>query len=113
LLYLNRAYPDSAWLLLAAILILSGSNSIGAKSPDLVMLTACAVAMKDQAGRRTVRVLKTWPRVVLSNLRPRGLSLSALNPETMLSAARSGRGLSAQVVRHQGRLEGCSVGTVA
>jgi hypothetical protein len=45
-LYIYRAYPQSRWLLLAAILILSGSNSIGVKAPDLFMLIACAAATR-------------------------------------------------------------------
>ena len=44
--YLLRAYPGSGWLLTSAILILSSSNSIGVKSPDLFMMTSCAVALR-------------------------------------------------------------------
>jgi hypothetical protein len=45
-LYLLRAYPGSGWLLTSAVLILSSSNSIGVKSPDLFMVTSCAVALR-------------------------------------------------------------------
>jgi hypothetical protein len=45
-LYLLRTYPGSGWLLTSAVLILSSSNSIGVKSPDLFMMTSCAVALR-------------------------------------------------------------------
>jgi hypothetical protein len=49
--YLYRAHPRCGWLLTAAIVILSGSNSVGTKSPDLFMMTACAVAMGSRRSR--------------------------------------------------------------
>jgi hypothetical protein len=98
--YLGRAYPESRWLLFAAILILSGSNSIGTKSADLVMMTACAVTMRGQLGRHPLRVLRTLPaQSVFPHLRPKGLTQEAQIPEANVSSARPNRGLSSDVVQ--------------
>lgn len=99
-LYLRRAYPDSGWLLLAAILILSGSNSIGVKSPDLMMLTACAVTMKGQTDRRSAIALRIpRPQVFLPHLPPKGLAPNGVVRNPISSIKRVNSGLSANVVR--------------
>ncbi|MDR3534625.1 MAG: VpsF family polysaccharide biosynthesis protein [Rhodopila sp.] len=103
-LYLRRAYPDSGWLLLAAILILFSSNSIGVKSPDLFMMTACAVTMKDQAGRRSLRVLRMLrPQILLSHLQPKGLVGEVQLRKSVMSIVRPNRGLSSRVAQRPDR----------
>jgi len=95
-LYLRRAYPDSGWLLLAAILILSGSNSIGVKTPDLFMMTACAVTMKGYTWQRVTRAFK--PRVTLQRLRHEGILHEGPLPRPVMSLVRMHRGLSSRVI---------------
>jgi hypothetical protein len=79
-LYLNRTYPESRWVLIAAILILSSSNSIGVKSPDLFMMIACAVSMKGHSRIRLSRVARRgrltqpFPHLPVKGLAPGAIS---------------------------------------
>jgi hypothetical protein len=104
-LYIRRAYPDSGWLLGAALLILSTSNSIGTKSPDLFMMTACAVSMKSY-GRlgltRAARGLR--PTMHFPHLLPKGLSPETRPGRPMVAIANKDRGLSTDVVRRKPRI---------
>jgi hypothetical protein len=68
--YLRHVYPASGWLLLAAILILSSSNSIGVKGPDLFLMTACAVTMSGRTGQRAVQAGKALRQPIIRYLRP-------------------------------------------
>ena len=104
-LYLRRAYPDSGWLLLAAILILSSSNSIGVKSPDLFMMTACAVTMTGQAGVRSVRLRLQRPRLMLPSLLPKALMPNPQGHRVVMSITRANRGLSRNVVQQPHRAD--------
>jgi hypothetical protein len=78
-LYLYRTYPDSKWVLMAALLILSSSNSIGVKSPDLFMMTACAISMKGGSRvrlprvTRKVRITLPFPHLPAKGLSPEGI----------------------------------------
>jgi hypothetical protein len=85
-LYLHRAYPGSGWLLTSAILILSGSNSIGVKSPDLFMMTSCAVALRCRrnAPRRREQISGITQQ--------RGLSAEVVprSPRSLLGTAANG-----------------------
>lgn len=100
-LYLRRAYPESGWLLLAAIFILFSSNSIGVKSPDLFMLTACAVTMRNGLGlgapAQALRLFR--PRVFLSNRQGTGLVQDVKARGQVMSVTRRNQGLAAKVVQ--------------
>jgi hypothetical protein len=97
-LYIRRAYPDSGWLLGAALLILSTSNSIGTKSPDLFMMTACAVSMKSY-GRLGLVARRLRPTMHFPHLPPKELSPEASTGRPMMAIANKDRGLSPYVVR--------------
>ncbi len=96
-LYLGRTYPDSRWLLLAAFVILSSSNSIGVKSPDLFMLTACAAGMKGY-GRLKMAAPKLRRRLLFSHLPPTGLSAQVPVRRAMAGPVRPYGALSSAVV---------------
>ena len=99
-LYMRRAYPDSGWLLGAALLILSTSNSIGTKSPDLFMMTACAVSMKSYGRLGLTRAARRLrPAMHFPHLLPTGLSPEARPGRPMMAIANKDRGLSTDVVR--------------
>lgn len=100
-LYIRRAYPDSGWLLGAALLILSASNSIGTKSPDLFMMTACAVSMKKYGRLGLTRVARRLrPTMHFPHLLPKELSPEASTGRPMkMAIANKDRGLSSYVVR--------------
>jgi hypothetical protein len=85
--YLRHAYPASGWLLLAAIAILSSSNSIGVKGPDLFMMTACAVTMSG----RTEQVSSRVRRVLRRSMIPAHLRLRGLTTEVHASFSALGR----------------------
>ena len=51
-IHLYQTHSRSKWLLLAALLIISSSNSIGTKAPDLFMLVVFASAMAARPTRR-------------------------------------------------------------
>jgi hypothetical protein len=98
-LYIRRAYPDSGWLLGAALLILSTSNSIGTKGPDLFMMTACAVSMKSYGRLGLTRAARRLrPTMHFPHLLP-GLSPEARPGRPMMAIANKDRGLSTDVVR--------------
>ena len=99
-LYIRRAYPDSGWLLGAALLILSTSNSIGTKSPDLFMMTACAVSMKSYGRLGLIKVARRLrPTMHFPHLLPKELSPEASTGRPMMAIANKDRGLSPYVVR--------------
>jgi hypothetical protein len=78
-LYLHRTYPDSKWVLIAALLILSSSNSIGVKGPDLFMMTACAIGMKGYSRVRLTSIARRM-RPALPFPQPvRGLTPGAIS----------------------------------
>jgi hypothetical protein len=98
-LYLRSAYPDSGWLLLAAIFILSSSNSIGVKGPDLFMMTACAVTMKGRGKQTSIRVRRAFNHpTILRYLRSSELATEVQAPMGD-SGARLYPRLSPKVVR--------------
>ena len=102
-LYLRQAYPESGWLLLASALILFSSNSIGVKTPDLFMMTACAVTMKRQLDDRSPR-----PRRIFRSQRvsPRsqstGLGRDPSVGQALMSLRKAARQLSPNVVKRPG-----------
>ncbi len=96
-IYLRHAYPGSGWLLLAAILILSSSNSIGVKGPDLFMMTACVVTMTGRTEKSAIRARRTFRRpTILGLLRSRGLATDGQAPDPVIKPY---RGLSPSVFR--------------
>jgi hypothetical protein len=102
-LYLRQAYPESGWLLLAAAFIFFSSNSIGSKSPDLFMMTACAVTMKRQLEDRSARTGRMF-RSQLVSLRSQSTGLTR-DPDvgrTIMSLRKAARHLSPYVVKRPG-----------
>jgi hypothetical protein len=102
-LYLRQAYPESGWLLLAAVFIFFSSNSIGVKSPDLFMMTACAVTMKRQLEDRSARTGRMF-RSQFVSLRSQstGLKRDPGVGRTIMSLRQAARNLSPSVVKRPG-----------
>ena len=103
-LYLRQAYPGSGWLLLAAAFIFFSSNSIGVKSPDLFMMTACAVTMGAQLEGRSAGISRF--RKQFLSLRPQSMRLRrdvSVGMEIM-SLREADRRLSPHVVKRPGPL---------
>ena len=102
-LYLRQAYPGSGWLLLAAAFIFFSSNSIGSKSPDLFMMTACAVTMKRQLEDRSARTGRMF-RSQFVSLRSQstGLTRDPGVGRTIMSLRKAARHLSPSVVKRPG-----------
>jgi len=94
-LYYNRAVPASRWLLIAALLILSTSNSIGVKSPDLFMMSACIIAMPIRSSRANATILRAV-RLIRFRL-PRFMPEMPGNKEQFFRSERD-RGLARNVV---------------
>ena len=74
-IYLRRAYPKSGWLVFSGVIILFSSNSIGVKTPDLFMMTACAATMKGSFEGQSSKLKRIWSpsnliKVQKSALRP-------------------------------------------
>jgi hypothetical protein len=103
--YIYRTYPGSGWLLAAAVIILSGSNSVGTKSPDLFVMTACAVAMSTTRARQIVsHVRKSWsPTFRLSPLPAKGMAPDAQGLAARASTQSRPRGLSPKIPPRFGR----------
>jgi hypothetical protein len=102
-LYLRQAYPESGWLLLAAAFIFFSSNSIGVKSPDLFMMTACAVTMKRQLVDRSTRPRRTFgSRFVSLRSQSRGLARDTNVGQAIMSLRKATRQLSPSVVKKPG-----------
>jgi hypothetical protein len=100
-LYLRQAYPDSGWLLLAAAFIFFSSNSIGVKSPDLFMMTACAVTMKGQLEGRSARMRRMFRKQFVS-LHPQSIRRDASVGKAIMSLRKADRHLSPDVVKRPG-----------
>jgi hypothetical protein len=102
-LYLRQAYPDSGWLLLAAAFIFFSSNSIGVKSPDLFMMTACAVTMKRQLEDRSARTRRTFRSQIVSlRSKSTGLTRDPSVGRAIMSLRAAARQLSPHVVKRPG-----------
>ena len=95
--YLRHVYPASGWLLLAAILILFSSNSIGVKGPDLFLMTACVVSMSGRAGQRASQAHKASRQPIIRYLRPI-LTTEVQPSKAGASFGSSYRGLSSGVL---------------
>jgi hypothetical protein len=102
-LYLRQAYPQSGWLLLAAAFIFFSSNSIGVKSPDLFMMTACAVTMKRQLEDRSAQTRRMF-RSQFVSLRSQstGLTRDPSVGRAIMSLRKTARQLSPYVVKRPG-----------
>ena len=102
-LYLRQAYPESGWLLLAAAFIFFSSNSIGVKSPDLFMMTACAVTMKRQLEDRSAQTRRMF-RSQFVSLRSQstGLTRDPSVGRAIMSLRKAARQLSPYVVKRPG-----------
>ena len=102
-LYLRQAYPESGWLLLAAAFIFFSSNSIGVKSPDLFMMTACAVTMKRQLEDRSAQTRRMF-RSQFVSLRSQstGLTRDPSAGRAIMSLRKTARQLSPYVVKRPG-----------
>jgi hypothetical protein len=102
-LYLRQAYPQSGWLLLAAAFIFFSSNSIGVKSPDLFMMTACAVTMKRQLEDRSAQTRRMF-RSQFVSLRSQstGLTRDTSVGRAIMSLRKTARQLSPYVVKRPG-----------
>ncbi len=102
-LYLRQAYPQSGWLLLAAAFIFFSSNSIGVKSPDLFMMTACAVTMKRQLEDRSAQT-RRMSRSQFVSLRSQstGLTRDPSVGRAIMSLRKAARHLSPFVVKRPG-----------
>jgi hypothetical protein len=98
-IYLRRAYPDSGWLLFSGVIILFSSNSIGVKTPDLFMMTACAIAMKGSFGTVPSDLKVRLPTRALMNFRTRMLVPGNRVETTEMSIATPHRALSGKVTR--------------
>jgi hypothetical protein len=108
-LYLRQAYPESGWLLLAAAFIFFSSNSIGVKTPDLFMMTACAVTMKRQLDDRSDRDRKRHAfrlPFVSPHRESRGLGDDPSVGGAIMSLRRAARQLSPYVVKKPGPAPG-------
>ena len=101
-LYLRRAYPDSGWLLLAALFILFSSNSIGVKTPDLFMMTACAVTMKRQLEDRLAETRRIRSQFPSLRSRSIGLTRDPSLERAIMSLRKAARHLSPYVVKQSG-----------
>jgi hypothetical protein len=102
-LYLRQAYPQSGWLLLAAAFIFFSSNSIGVKSPDLFMMTVCAVTMKRQLEDRSAQTRRMF-RSQFVSLRSQstGLTRDPSVGRAIMSLRTAARHLSPYVVKRPG-----------
>jgi hypothetical protein len=102
-LYLRQAYPESGWLLLAAAFIFFSSNSIGVKSPDLFMMTACAVTMRRQLEDRSGRTRRTFGSQFVSlRSQSTGLARDPNVGRAITSLRTAARHLSPYVVKRPG-----------
>ena len=102
-LYLRQAYPESGWLLLAAAFIFFSSNSIGVKSPDLFMMTACAVTMKRQLEDRSAQTRRMFrPQFVSLRSQSTGLTRDPSVGRAIMSLRKAARQLSPYVVKRPG-----------
>jgi hypothetical protein len=102
--YLYRTSPNSGWLLFAAMLILSGSNSIGVKAPDLLVLTACAMGMPRRYQARFGDILRVYrPQFSFPSLRAKGLARDVQVRKDRPPAPLQKRGLSAKVIQRSRR----------
>jgi hypothetical protein len=110
--YIYRTYPGSGWLLAAAVLILSGSNSVGTKSPDLFVMTACAVAMSTIRSKQISASVRRnlTPTFRFSHLPAKGMAPEAQPQPVRTATSGPLRGLSARVPPRFGR-PGHSAGT--
>jgi hypothetical protein len=102
-LYLRQAYPQSGWLLLAAAFIFFSSNSIGVKSPDLFMMTVCAVTMKRQLEDRSAQTRRMFRSQFVSlRSQPTGLTRDPSVGRAIMSLRTAARHLSPYVVKRPG-----------
>jgi hypothetical protein len=102
-LYLRQAYPESGWLLLAAAFIFFSSNSIAVKSPDLFMMTACAVTMKRQLEDRSAQTRRLFrSRFVSLRSQSTGLTRDPSVGRAIMSLPKAARQLSPYVVKRPG-----------
>ncbi len=102
-LYLRQAYPQSGWLLFAAAFIFFSSNSIGVKSPDLFMMTACAVTIKRQLEDQSAQTRRA-SRSQFGSLRSQstGLTLDPSVGRAIMSLRKAARHLSPYVMKRPG-----------